>query len=1716
MESTDGPGTTTFADASNPSTTATFSTAGTYVLRLTASDTALSAFADVTITVNAAPPVNQAPIVTAGTNQTITLPAGATLAGSVTDDALPQGATVTSQWTQQSGPGTTTFADAGNPSTTATFSVAGTYVLRLTASDTALSAFADVTITVNAAPPVNQAPVVTAGTNQTITLPAGATLAGTVTDDALPQGATVTSQWTQQSGPGTTTFADASSPSTTATFSVAGTYVLRLTASDTALSAFADVTITVNTAAINKAPTVTAGPNQTITLPSGATLFGSVADDNLPIGATVVVQWTQQSGPGTTTFTDAGSPSTTATFSAAGTYVLRLTANDTALTAFADTTITVNPAPVTNQAPTVTTGANQTITLPSGATLAGNVTDDGLPQGATVTSQWSQQSGPGTTTFADAANPSTTATFTTAGTYVLRLTASDTNKSAFAELTITVKPAPPVNQPPVVTTGAALTITLPASASLEGTVTDDGEPQGATVTSQWTQESGPGTTTFADATSPSTTATFSKAGDYVLRLTASDTAASSSATLEVDALAPVITNLAPAVDAGPDVQIAFGASAHLQGTATDDGKPTPQLTTTWQTLTGPGTVTFVSASSPTTDATFSAPGVYVLTLSATDSLLTATDDMVVTVAPPAGPSDPSPPTLTLDVPTGALPGATIDVRVTATDDTAVTSVSIDVDGDTPVTLTAAPFVRTFTVPQLVAPGKTIQVHVTARDAAQNVAETNATITIGTVPDTESPLVQVFGPQTTAPGASIRLTATATDATGVDSVTFLVDGTAIGTSQTTPYSASFIVPANVPAGTPLSVTARAIDYAGNSADSTIQIAVQAQGQTTPPTITLVAPADAAPGDVVTLDAQVADSGGVASVAFSQGNGLFRTLLASPFTTTYTIPLQAQAGSTIDITAEATNFANLTARDTKSIQVRAVAQTTIGVLTGEVYDDSTSLPIENAQVDLTGVDATGTPYSATTTTDARGRYTLRATAGTAIVRMTKGQWTSVDRQATIAAGQALELLDARLTPLSLVQNVSAAAGATLTLAGGSVTLPAGALAQSGPVSFATISQQGLQGRAPFGWSPVGVVDVWPHDVALGSPAVVHVRALMPVTASQALTLAVWDGAAAGWRVVGSGTPSADGKSIDGTTPITGQVAFFVADSAPIAPPAAGQGSLLQGVSSPVLPGGRITAMQPQPPVLFYQPGVKADVHSAVTLSAPVTSGTLFTSRIVEQYQFLSGAEAHPQAFVEDLLFFQSPAAAETIAADLTVSPSLTFESATLSKGSITVELFEGQPVSTVPVLDVLGGQVQGPGGELLVLPPAALQGVTPVTLRLIDASTFTQPLPAGLTLVAGLEVNLQTVLARAGIIAIPKPAALVDDSGVVLVRLDQIQGQTRMRLVGVGRISGNQLVSDTTIGGQQTVLEGVRGDGQYVFLQAATPLGFAAGAVLGTNSQPFAGALITSSTFPVISILDGRRCLHCDGTRGHDAADRGRPREERHRLGSGVPDSRRCRLGAAAARGAAAAHHADHADRRIEERAARGRGRRAVLRADRPVHSDARVDERERAERRGGRSPRVLAEQHGAHIQAGGSVRSERPLHRGALDGDHRRDRLRSGDAADDDLRQPRYASAGDAGRGIDHRVGAERTGADHRGRHARDGRADRFGCSSTTSPPAAWRWRWCSRTDRSRHRSRPLPATRFASGLSTSRGTRRLSIRTPSSRRMRTARSRSSCRRPAAS
>jgi RHS repeat-associated protein len=689
-----GAGQVTFGDPHQQATTAAFSAPGTYILRLTANDSLLTSNSLVTVTVK---PQNHPPTVDAGPDQTVSLPHAATLAGSVTDDGLPEGGTLTRSWTKVSGPGAVTFADPGAASTTATFGAAGTYVLRLTASDSQLSASDDVTVTVT---PPNSAPQVNAGPDLSVTLPARAALSGTVTDDGLPAGGALTSQWSVVSGPGAVTFADAASPATTAAFGAEGTYVLRLTASDSELSASDDVTVTV-VSPPNQPPVVSAGADQTVT--PGLNLVRNPGGEE-PVVAGVIPGWTKAEGDtwaqapaGTPGFYDSFEGDTY--FYAAGdahaelrqdvdvsayaasiatgaqqfAFVAHVRAGaenpaDSARVVFefrdaadANVLATVDsgeittseawqsvegafPAPAgtgfvrvrliaTRNSGATTDAFFDSISLRAvgvaGAKLGGTATDDGLPVGSSTAATWSVVSGPGTVAFADAHAASTSATFDRPGTYVLRLSASDTQLTSSGDVTVTVTAA---NAAPTADAGADQTVTLPTdTASLVGTINDDGLPQGRSVSARWRKVAGPGGVTFADAGAAQTSATFSAAGNYVLRLTADDSDLSTSDEVVVT-VKPAPVNQPPTVNAGPDQSLSLPNQASLAGQAADDGLPSGStLTYAWSEVSGPGAVTFSNPSSLATAAAFAAEGVYTLRLTASDSQLSSSDDVTVTV-----------------------------------------------------------------------------------------------------------------------------------------------------------------------------------------------------------------------------------------------------------------------------------------------------------------------------------------------------------------------------------------------------------------------------------------------------------------------------------------------------------------------------------------------------------------------------------------------------------------------------------------------------------------------------------------------------------------------------------------------------------------------------------------------------------------------------------------------------------------------------------------------------------------------------------------------------------------------------------------------------------------------------------------------------------------------------------------------------------------------------
>ncbi|WP_017299436.1 LamG-like jellyroll fold domain-containing protein [Nodosilinea nodulosa] len=192
------------------------------------------------------------------------------------------------------------------------------------------------------------------------------------------------------------------------------------------------------------------------------------------------------------------------------------------------------------------------------------------------------------------------------------------------------------NAPPVVRVGRSQTLRLEDEAvqtTLPGSVADDRlSPEAIFVT--WAVQSAPAgaTVSFDDRHSPVAIASFSNLGRYQLTLTASDGTLSTTEPLDV------LVNQSPIVRAGDDQEIGFRQPLELRGELVRDGRGERQLqtlTTRWEAISGPGTVTFDNPAALRTRAVFSASGVYLLRLTAetttASGVLSHSDDLQVFV-----------------------------------------------------------------------------------------------------------------------------------------------------------------------------------------------------------------------------------------------------------------------------------------------------------------------------------------------------------------------------------------------------------------------------------------------------------------------------------------------------------------------------------------------------------------------------------------------------------------------------------------------------------------------------------------------------------------------------------------------------------------------------------------------------------------------------------------------------------------------------------------------------------------------------------------------------------------------------------------------------------------------------------------------------------------------------------------------------------------------------
>ena len=127
----------------------------------------------------------------------------------------------------------------------------------------------------------NQAPVITIAPAWSVTLPNRLTITYTVTDDGLPLGGALTVSWETISGPGNVGFQNQTPSSISVGFDQAGTYVLKISATDTQFTVTQNVTVTV-TGATGPPPTVSiTSPADGAQVTTQINVTGSVTSANL-------------------------------------------------------------------------------------------------------------------------------------------------------------------------------------------------------------------------------------------------------------------------------------------------------------------------------------------------------------------------------------------------------------------------------------------------------------------------------------------------------------------------------------------------------------------------------------------------------------------------------------------------------------------------------------------------------------------------------------------------------------------------------------------------------------------------------------------------------------------------------------------------------------------------------------------------------------------------------------------------------------------------------------------------------------------------------------------------------------------------------------------------------------------------------------------------------------------------------------------------------------------------------------------------------------------------------------------------------------------------------------------------------------------------------------------------------------------------------------------
>ena len=515
-----------------------------------------------------------------------------------------------------------------------------------------------------------------------------------------------------------------------------------------------------------------------------------------------------------------------------------------------------------------------------------------------------------------------------------------------------------------------------------------------------------------------------------------------------------------------------------------------------------------------------------------------------------------------------------------------------------------------------------------------------------------------------------------------------------------------------------------------------------------------------------------------------------------------------------------------------------------LEGQVFDDSTGLPLAGADVALVH------PSGGETTTGGLGAWALGSPSESVVVHEAAPGFTDAYRQATVGTGEIQVVLDARLTPLSQDQKtLGGDAATTAVFAGGKYTLSAdgGTLPDGTHASLTVLSSQGLPFQLPIGFSPSNSFRL---DLSASPIAPMSLSLPAPDVSSGSVPAAYFDPQQMAWVGV-------DPATVTNSTAVlkvaqAGTYVLLRPDAAPLtSPPDVVPGEVVTGVGEVPLDASS-AQLGTEPSAIT--PSQKAVGTLVLTPSGQAPSGLPFQVTFTESLDVRtdSGTSTHSfSPYTEDLFAYQDPANTSQMKTSFPVSPFPGIDVVTLIEGRIDLAadaysdkaigggIYDPSDPNNPDGLDVAGS-----GGTQVHIPSDASSSPLPVRVMPVAESSLLAPVPANFQFLGGVQLNLGggTLTKPATLSLDPDAlAASFDPSDTVIVaKATTVAGVATYTVCDLGVLNSATGRLETALAGAPWPM--VMGEGRYAFFRTTVPMGIVSGKVLTQGDQAVSGAAV----------------------------------------------------------------------------------------------------------------------------------------------------------------------------------------------------------------------------------------------------------------------------------